>query len=69
MAVQLERHGLEHKWFTVGEVAALLQFGLSKTKQLVALGEIRSVKVGGNRRILPQWVDEFVVETVMRGER
>lgn len=69
MAAQLERRRLEHKWYTVGEVAALLQFGLSKTKQLVACGQIRSVKVGGNRRILPEWVDEFVAETVVRGER
>lgn len=60
---------LEHKWCTVSEVAAMLQFGLSKTKQLVACGEIRSVRVGGNRRILPEWVDEFVAESIVRGER
>lgn len=48
------------KWYTVAEVAAMLGFGLSKTKMLVALGEIRSVKDGRHRRILPQWVDEYV---------
>jgi excisionase family DNA binding protein len=38
----------------------MLGFGLSKTKMLVLTGEIRSVKVGRNRRILPAWVDEYV---------
>jgi excisionase family DNA binding protein len=27
---------------------------------LVITGEIRSVKVGHHRRILPEWVDEYV---------
>ncbi|MGW5022582.1 helix-turn-helix domain-containing protein [Streptomyces cacaoi] len=48
------------KWHTTAEVAAMLGFGLSKTKTLVLTGEIRSVKVGRNRRILPAWVDEFI---------
>ncbi|MGN9756771.1 excisionase family DNA-binding protein [Streptomyces sp. SD31] len=48
------------KWHTTAEVAAMLGFGLSKTKMLVLTGEIRSVKVGRNRRILPEWVDEYV---------
>ena len=48
------------KWHTTAEVAAMLGFGLSKTKMLVATGEIRSVKIGRNRRILPTWVDEYI---------
>ena len=48
------------KWHTTAEVAAMLGFGLSKTKLLVLTGEIRSVKVGRNRRILLAWVDEYV---------
>lgn len=48
------------KWHTTAEVADMLGFGLSKTKMLVLTGEIRSVKVGRNRRILPVWVDEYV---------
>lgn len=52
------------KWHTVAEVAAMLGFGLSKTKMLVAMGEIRSVKDGGHRRILPQWVDDYVARRV-----
>jgi excisionase family DNA binding protein len=51
---------IERKWHTTAEVADMLGFGLSKTKMLVLTGEIRSVKVGRNRRILPTWVDEYV---------
>ena len=51
---------LQRKWYTTAEVAEMLGFGLSKTKMLVLTGEIRSVKVGRNRRILPAWVDEYV---------
>jgi excisionase family DNA binding protein len=41
------------KWYAPAEVAAMLGFGLSKTKLLIAMREIRSVKVGAHRRILP----------------
>ena len=55
------------KWYTPAEVAMMLGFGLSKTKLLIAMREIRSVKVGAHRRILPEWVDEYV-ETVTARE-
>src|SRR5262245_4616256 len=48
------------RWYTVAEVAEMLGFGLSKTKMLVATRELRSLKDGGSRRILPEWVDEYV---------
>jgi len=48
------------KWYTVAEVADMLGYGLSKTKTLVATGQLRSLKDGGHRRILPEWVDEYV---------
>jgi hypothetical protein len=38
----------------------MLGYGLTKTKHLVLTGQIRSVKDGGNRRILPEWVDEYI---------
>ena len=38
----------------------MLGYGLSKTKMLVATGELQSLKDGGSRRILPVWVDEYV---------
>jgi excisionase family DNA binding protein len=55
---------LERKWYTAVEVAALLGFGLSKTKMLIAQGDIRSLKDGRHRRILPQWVDEYIEKRV-----
>jgi len=51
---------LEPKRFTVAQVAELLGYGLSKTKLLIAQGDIRSLKDGRNRRVLPEWVDEYV---------
>ncbi|MCY0951666.1 excisionase family DNA-binding protein [Streptomyces sp. H27-S2] len=51
---------IQPKWHTTAQVAEMLGFGLSKTKMLVLTGEIRSVKVGRNRRILPSWVDEYI---------
>ncbi|MET8632036.1 excisionase family DNA-binding protein [Streptomyces sp. NPDC004074] len=51
---------IQSKWHTTAEVAVMLGFGLSKTKMLVLTGEIRSVKIGRNRRILPDWVDEYI---------
>ena len=51
---------MEKRWYTVAEVAELLGFGLTKTKALVASGQIRSLKDGRHRRVLPCWVDESV---------
>lgn len=44
----------------------MLQFGISKTKMLIAMGEIRSVKVGASRRILAEWIDEYVAAVIAR---
>lgn len=51
---------IQRRWHTTAEVAQMLGYGLSKTKMLVLTGEIRSVKDGRSRRILPRWVDEYV---------
>lgn len=51
---------ITRRWYTTAEVAEMLGFSLSKTKMLVLTGEIRSVKIGRNRRILPEWVDEYI---------
>ena len=48
------------RWYTVAEVADMLGFGLSKTKMLIASGEIRSLKDGRHRRVLLPWVDDYV---------
>jgi excisionase family DNA binding protein len=55
---------VELKWYTIAQVAQMLGYGLTKTKHLVLSGQIRSVKDGGNRRILPEWVDDYVRRTV-----
>lgn len=47
-------------WYTVKEVAELLNFGETKTRFLIKEGEIRSAKVGRSRRVLPEWVAEYV---------
>ena len=49
-------------------VAMLLNFGLSKVKMKIATGELRSVKDGKYRRILPEWVDQYVQDQVDRQE-
>ncbi len=59
---------IERKWHTTAEVAEMLGFGLSKTKMLVLSGQIRSVAIGRNRRILPLWVDEYVARVVATAE-
>lgn len=59
---------LERKWHTTQEVAQMLGYGLSKTKMLIAQGDIRSVKDGGHRRILPQWVDDYIARRAAESE-
>jgi excisionase family DNA binding protein len=54
------KYDLAPKWYTVKQVVAILNFGISKTKMLVATGELRSLKDGHYRRVLPEWVDEYV---------
>jgi excisionase family DNA binding protein len=51
---------IQPRWYTAKDVAAMLGYGLTKTKMLIATGEIRSLKDGGSRRILPEWVDEYI---------
>lgn len=48
------------KWFTVREVAEQLGYGETKVRMLIAQGRIRSLKDGRSRRILPQWIDEYI---------
>jgi excisionase family DNA binding protein len=52
------------RWYTIEQVATMLNYGLTKTKYLVHSGQIRSVKDGGNRRILPEWVDDYIRQRV-----
>ena len=60
-------NAVELKWYTTAQVAEMLGYGLTKTKHLVLSGQIRSVKDGGNRRILPEWVDDYIRRRVKEG--
>jgi excisionase family DNA binding protein len=51
---------IERKWYSTEEAAEMLGFGLTKTKFLVLSGKLRSVKDGGHRKILPQWIDDYI---------
>ncbi|MET7747350.1 excisionase family DNA-binding protein [Micromonospora sp. NPDC005367] len=59
---------LAPRWYSPAEVAVLLGFGLSKVKMKIATGELRSIKDGKYRRILPEWVDDYIREQVERQE-
>ena len=54
------------RWYSPAEVAVLLGFGLSKVKMKIATGELRSIKEGKYRRILPEWVDQYVQDQIDR---
>lgn len=56
------------KWFTIPEVAQMLSYSVSKTKMLVISGDLRSLKDGRSRRILPEWVDEYVARRAAEAE-
>ena len=51
---------IQRRWHTVAEVAEMLGYGESKVRMLIIQGDLKSLKDGRSRRILPQWVDEFV---------
>jgi excisionase family DNA binding protein len=51
---------ITRKWYSTREAAEMLGYGLTKTKFLVLSGQIRSVKDGGHRKILPGWIDDYI---------
>lgn len=51
---------ITRKWYSIAEVAEMLGYGVTKTKFLIMSGQIRSIKDGGSRRILPEWVDDYI---------
>jgi excisionase family DNA binding protein len=60
------REVITPRWYSTKEVAIMLGYGLTKTKHLVLSGQIRSVKDGRNRRILPEWVDDYIQRAAER---
>jgi len=67
-AVRGDVQRLVRRWYTVAEVAEMLGFGESKVRMAIISGDLRSVKDGGCRRILPQWVDDYVALRVAQSE-
>jgi excisionase family DNA binding protein len=51
---------LTPRWYTVSQVAQLLNYGESKVRMLIITGQLRSIKDGRSRRILPEWVEAYV---------
>ena len=58
--MEAPRGALAKKWYTCAEVAQMLGYGESKIRMLVIQGDLRSLKDGRSRRILPEWVDDYV---------
>ncbi len=48
------------RWYSPQQVAQQLGYGLSKVKDKIATGELRSIKDGKYRRILPEWIDDYI---------
>jgi excisionase family DNA binding protein len=47
---------------TVGEVAGLIRRSRSRTYTLIRSGKLRSVKIGGSRRILRLDLERFLID-------
>ena len=56
------------RWFTVKQVAQMLGYGETKVRFLIISGDLRSLKDGRSRRVLPEWVDEYVERRVAESE-
>ena len=44
---------IQRRWHTVAEVAEMLGYGESKVRMLIIQGDLKSLKDGRSRRILP----------------
>ena len=60
---------IRRRWHTVAEVADMLGYGETKVRMAIISGDLRSVKDGKLRRVLPEWVDEYVALKVAESEQ
>lgn len=58
--MSIDEATLHRRWYSVAEVAEMLGYGQSKVRMLIIQGDLKSLKDGGSRRVLPEWVDEYV---------
>lgn len=56
-----EKNTVERVLYTTEEAASALGIGITKTKELIATGELRSLKIGRLRRVLRTSVNNFAV--------
>ena len=56
------------RWYTVAQVAQMLNYGESKVRMLIITGQLRSIKDGRSRRILPEWVEAYVQDRAKAAE-
>jgi len=56
------------RWLSVAQVAQLLGYGETKVRMLIIAGDLRSLKDGRSRRVLPEWVDEYVNRRISESE-
>jgi excisionase family DNA binding protein len=42
----------------------MLGYGQTKLRMMVIRGHLRSLKDGRSRRILPEWIDEYIARRV-----
>ena len=55
-----ERKTLIPKWYTVPQIAQLLSYGETKVRMLIISGDLRVLKDGRARRLLREWVDDYI---------
>jgi excisionase family DNA binding protein len=55
------------RWYAVAQVAQLLNLE-SKVRMLIVTGQLRSIKDGRSRRILPEWVEAYVQDRAKAAE-
>lgn len=60
--------GLRPRWYSVAEVAKLLGYGETKVRMLIAERRLRSLKDGRSRKVLPEWVDEYIAQRAAEAE-
>ena len=59
---------LTPRWYSVAQVAQLLGYGESKVRMLIISGDLRSLKDGRSRRVLPEWVDDYVASRAAQAD-
>jgi hypothetical protein len=59
---------LDTSWYTVGKAAQLLGYGETKGWMLINSGDRRSLKDERARRVLPEWVEDYVRLRASRAE-